>query len=257
MPTFNPNEPQNGETVDANVLRDQFNSLNDKIPVIGTIAGLIKADGAGNIAAGIPDTDYLTPTGNGAGLSGVLTTLTGHNVSELSNDLNYLACDANHVLGYVSDTGLSIVDLCISPRAGYLAEATHLTACDSAGKYGFYVANVDGALLRVFKNFQATTTIQITDGGGNWVDLSPAMWATIGGVQSDVLVSGFTNDAGYYVGDGSAFATAAQGTTADTALQPNATADGTYPVANDCVTSGQLAGLTITNGLITGVTLVP
>ena len=72
-----------------------------------------------------------------------------------------------------------------------------------------------------------------------------------------MLVSGFTNDAGYYVGDGSAFATAAQGTTADTALQPNATADGTYPVANDGVTSGQLAGLTITNGLITGVTLVP
>ena len=31
MPIFQPNEPQNGEHVDADVLRDQFNSLNDKI----------------------------------------------------------------------------------------------------------------------------------------------------------------------------------------------------------------------------------
>ena len=33
---FNPNEPQNGETVDADVLRDQFNSLNDKIDAVPT-----------------------------------------------------------------------------------------------------------------------------------------------------------------------------------------------------------------------------
>ena len=43
----------------------------------------------------------------------------------------------------------------------------------------------------------------------------------------------------------------------NTALQPNPTADGTYPIANDGVTSGQLTGITITNGLITGVTVVP
>ena len=43
----------------------------------------------------------------------------------------------------------------------------------------------------------------------------------------------------------------------NTALQPNPTADGTYPIANDGVTSGQLTGITITNGLITGVTTVP
>ena len=34
MPTFLPNEPQNGETVDADVLRNQFNSLNDSITAI-------------------------------------------------------------------------------------------------------------------------------------------------------------------------------------------------------------------------------
>ncbi len=30
---FNPNEPQNGEVVDADVLRGQLNALNDKIDV--------------------------------------------------------------------------------------------------------------------------------------------------------------------------------------------------------------------------------
>ena len=69
-------------------------------------------------------------------------------------------------------------------------------------------------------------------------------------------VSSFANDAGYYIGDGSAFATATQGAVAATALQPNASADGTYSVANDGATSGQLASITIANGLITGVTVV-
>jgi len=41
------------------------------------------------------------------------------------------------------------------------------------------------------------------------------------------------------------------------ALQPNPTADGTYPIANDGVTSGQLTGITIKNGLIIAVTVVP
>ena len=69
-------------------------------------------------------------------------------------------------------------------------------------------------------------------------------------------VSTLVNDAGYYIGDGSAFATATQGAVAATALQPNASADGTYSVANDGATSGQLASITIANGLITGVTVV-
>ena len=77
--------------------------------------------------------------------------------------------------------------------------------------------------------------------------------ATLAGVA----VSSFANDAGYYIGDGSAFATAAQGAVAATALQPNASADGTYPVANDGATSGQVTGFTIANGLIIGVTVVP
>ena len=50
-------------------------------------------------------------------------------------------------------------------------------------------------------------------------------------------VSSFANDAGY--------------------LTPNTSADGTYPVANDGATSGQLASITIANGLIIGVTVLP
>lgn len=39
-------------------------------------------------------------------------------------------------------------------------------------------------------------------------------------------------------------------------LEPDATADGTYPVYNDGTTVGQLASITIENGLIVAVTLV-
>jgi len=41
--------------------------------VVGTINGLVKADGAGNISKAVAGTDYLTPTGDGSGLSGVVT----------------------------------------------------------------------------------------------------------------------------------------------------------------------------------------
>ena len=64
MPTFNPNEPQNGEVVDADLLRAQLNALNAKIdaipapvaetdPIVGAVTGLVKADGAGHISAAI------------------------------------------------------------------------------------------------------------------------------------------------------------------------------------------------------------
>ena len=96
MPVFNPNEPQNGDEVDADILRNQLNALNDKIdavptptaetdPIVGAVNGIVKADGAGNIAGATPGTDYqtplvagsdyLTPTGDGSGLSGINTAL--------------------------------------------------------------------------------------------------------------------------------------------------------------------------------------
>jgi len=89
---------------------------------VGTINGILKADGSGGISGATAGTDYLQPTGNGSGLSGVLkdatafataaqgatadsalqpngdgselsgvlTTLSGHSVSELANDAKYL-----------------------------------------------------------------------------------------------------------------------------------------------------------------------
>jgi len=45
-------------------------------PVVGAVSGIVKADGAGNISAASAGTDYLTPTGDGSGLSGVVTTET-------------------------------------------------------------------------------------------------------------------------------------------------------------------------------------
>lgn len=75
--------------------------------------------------------------------------------------------------------------------------------------------------------------------------------------EAALLVAGDKAKLDSALQDPTAFATAAQGATADTALQPNATADGTYPVYNDGVTSGQLASITIANGLITAVTVLP
>jgi hypothetical protein len=46
---------------------------NETDPITGTITGIVKANGAGTISAAVAGTDYLTPTGDGAGLSGVVT----------------------------------------------------------------------------------------------------------------------------------------------------------------------------------------
>ena len=42
-------------------------------PVVGAINGIVKADGGGNISAATAGTDYLTPSGDGSGLSGIVT----------------------------------------------------------------------------------------------------------------------------------------------------------------------------------------
>jgi hypothetical protein len=62
---FNPNEPQNGEVVDADFLRAQFNALNDKIgtpklPDFSTIAQPVP----GNLAFNYDD-EVLVVYGQG------------------------------------------------------------------------------------------------------------------------------------------------------------------------------------------------
>jgi len=53
---FNPNEPQNGETVDADVLRNQFNALNDEIDAgpgpVSVTAPVSSASEAANLVPG-------------------------------------------------------------------------------------------------------------------------------------------------------------------------------------------------------------
>ena len=54
MPTFNPNVPQNGDDLDAGVVRDQLNSLNDLIDDQAVIIGSLTA----RIAALEPRNSY-------------------------------------------------------------------------------------------------------------------------------------------------------------------------------------------------------
>ena len=116
--SFNPNEPQNGDEVDADVLRNQFNALNDKITVIPVgpqgpagaqgETGVAGADGAtgpqgppGQDGNTLPETDPIFAasaaaqfvSGDKAKLDSALQSiiLTGHNVSELANDAGYYA----------------------------------------------------------------------------------------------------------------------------------------------------------------------
>ena len=52
-------------------------SFTETDPVVGAINGIVKANGSGTISAATAGTDYLTPTGNGSGL----TDLNGSNIA--------------------------------------------------------------------------------------------------------------------------------------------------------------------------------
>ena len=57
-------------------------------PVVGAVSGIVKANGAGTISAAVAGTDYLTPTGDGSGLTGIdaLPDQTGHAGQYLTTD---------------------------------------------------------------------------------------------------------------------------------------------------------------------------
>ena len=46
-------------------------SYTETDPIVGAVSGIVKANGAGTISAAVADTDYLTPTGDGSGLTGI------------------------------------------------------------------------------------------------------------------------------------------------------------------------------------------
>ena len=57
-------------------------------PVVGAVSGIVKANGSGTISAAVAGTDYLTPTGDGSGLTGIdaLPSQTGNNGYYLTTD---------------------------------------------------------------------------------------------------------------------------------------------------------------------------
>ena len=202
--TLVPFDPATGQilTADGTQLTGVVHTESD--PVVGSVAGLVKADGAGTIGVATPGTDYLAPDGDGSGLSGVL------------KDASAFATAAQ---GALADTALQVTN----PSASQTVT------------FGFAPADTAPGL-----------TVKINNYGPD------ANALEISAYGQQLLVYGAAA-----LTDPSAFATAAQGATADSALQPNATANGTYLVSNDGVTSGQLASITIANGLITAVTVLP
>lgn len=46
------------------------------LSVVSTVNGIVKNDGSGTLSAAVAGTDYLTPTGSGAGLTGIVGVMT-------------------------------------------------------------------------------------------------------------------------------------------------------------------------------------
>ena len=63
-------------------------SYTETDPVVGAISGIVKANGSGTISAATAGTDYLTPTGDGSGLTGISTNVV--------STWNITAPDSNH-----------------------------------------------------------------------------------------------------------------------------------------------------------------
>ena len=294
MPTFLPNEPQNGETVDADVLRNQFNSLKDLIDAepsgallqrheyefyatdipapSGTMGHVTGSHGMLKIADGINlwrDIPYVRQVAPGTYPSAYA--VTGCGDASYNGIYQYRGIEPDGGSPYPSYE-LSAHRVLVFKSSMMAADGWQIGQHNDGAPRYFVSSGGDPAdptagvwsddgvlgpfgMIRSSIGTVALSGILFSDGASGIRAAIPGTdyVATLAGVA----VSSFANDAGYYIGDGSAFATAAQGAEAATALQPNASADGTYPVANDGATSGQLASITIANGLITGVTVVP
>ena len=171
-----------------------------------------------NIAAAIPGTDYLNdPAAFATAAQGALA-VTAAQITADGSGNTLLASPVANVPFYIAG----------NDGSSYLRLNT--------------ASGTDANLVTTGPLYLSGAVIQVTGVLTDAATQTPYLLATGDGTG----LSGVLHDA-------TAFATAAQGTTADTALQPVTSADGTYPIANDGATSGQLTGITITNGLITGV----
>ena len=292
--SFDPTKPVNSSKIVAAELRSQFNSLKDLIDAVpsgallerheyefygenipaasGTIGHVTGSHGMMKIADGITcwrDLPYVRQVAPGGYPSAYAVTGCGdasyngiyqYRGIEPDGGTPYPSYElsAHRVLVYKASTAAPV-----GWQLGQHNDGAPRYFVSSGGDPSDPTAGVwsDDGVLGPFGQIRSAIGTAVLS-GILYSDGASGIRAAISGTDyvatlAGVAVSSFANDAGYYIGDGSAFATAAQGAVAATALQPNASADGTYPVANDGATSGQLASITIANGLITGVTVVP
>jgi len=198
---FNPNEPQNGEVVDADLLRAQLNAVHSE--------------------AIAPETDPVFAASEAAKL--------------LPGDKAKL------------DTALQ------DPTAFAPAMPPLWAGLDRislpAGIHRGYTVGSNVALYVATPVYPSTTSgtdavLQSLDANVHWAAATGHRIIVNAEIMDETSGRLFLREDG----DGSGLTGV---------LKPDATADGTYPVMNDGVTSGQLTGLTIKNGLITAVTTVP
>ena len=291
---FNPNEPQNGEEVDADVLRNQFNSLNDAINIIPVgpqgPQGVQGAQGdtgpqgpQGDPGGTNPETDPVfaawlaTPPlirafTNDAGFS----SFNPNNAGELyncfgifdgGNRTNGVRLGGNQVDLQLWNGGQTVVVLSAGQKQliGYADYANPVPLVAAGWADGVLRDGAGNAYLTDISSLTAGAVTSLA--GHNLSELandtgfmanpmtSDAIGAIIyngwdgvnpGGTKARALPAGTI---GQVLTIGRIDGMIAPTWVDDTALQPNPTADGTYPIANDGTTSGQLTGITITNGL--------
>ena len=255
---FNPNEPKNGEEVDADVLRSQFNALNDRItalpvsqpetdPIVGAVTGIVKADGAGHISAAAPGADYVS---YGAyRFTGFLPDSPWTGAFFWKDDFR-----ANSDYGHGEGRPFSQNGRPIYTGWGglmwlvFMGDHWQLEYDPLAGGRQMFVNDArtpEAGTWRVAAG-------GMTDFGplvaGTCTLTEPATYLP----ETDPVVGAVT---GLVKADGAGHITAA--TPGTDYLAPVPAADGTYPVYNDGVTPGQVTGFTVSKGLITAVTTVP
>ena len=101
----------------------------------------------------------------------------------------------------------------------------------------------------------AGTTAQYWRGDKSWQNLATdaraAISSTVTGLTYTTVTGVLSLTSGYVI------PTTTDQSTWNSALQPNVTANGTWSVYNDGITSGQVTGFTVLNGLVTQVTVIP
>jgi len=247
MPAFNPNEPQNSEIVDADLLRDQFNAVHDEAiapetdPVFAAseAAKLLPGDKA-KLDTALQDPTAFATAAQGAKADTALQSET---------DPVFTASEAAKL---VTGDKVKIDTALQDPTAFAPAMPPLWPGLDGlslpAGINRGYTVGYNVALYAAASVYPSTTpgTDAVVQSADANVHLAAAAGHRIivsAEIMDETTGRLFLREDG----DGSGLAGV---------LKPDATADGTYPIMNDGVTTGQLTGITIKNGLITGVTVV-